>query len=289
MAQCQLKFLSNPDTFADDKSKIVYAGSYLREGAFKWFSPHVNAVTGVIAFNTWRQFADGLAAAFDDPDRVATAERDLKKLKQANKTASAYHAEFVSTVAPLDLDRRSKISAFRDGLSREVKTLLATQVSPPADFDQFVNLVIKLDNNHRSLQQESNHSSHAPSTSQSGHTPSSRGSGSSKPASAPQAPTTSTGTHPGPMDTSNSSRRFQKLTDAEKKRRRDNNLCSYCGGDGHYAGSCPNKRPTPSGSSATTNSESAPPAPPAPSTPAPSASGAVLYSVAAQQPKNSQH
>jgi hypothetical protein len=32
------------------------------------------------------------------------------------------------------------------------------------------------------------------------------------------------------------------VPDAEKKRRRDNNLCAYCGGEGHYAASCPKKK-----------------------------------------------
>ena len=32
------------------------------------------------------------------------------------------------------------------------------------------------------------------------------------------------------------------VTDQEKKRRRDNNLCLYCGSSGHWASQCPHKQ-----------------------------------------------
>ena len=56
---------------------------------------------------------------------------------------------------------------------------------------------------------------------------------------------TSTGTHSGPMDLYGAQYRSQKrgpVTDQEKKRRRDNNLCLYCGSSGHWASQCPHKR-----------------------------------------------
>jgi hypothetical protein len=283
MAQCQLKFASQPLSFDTDAKRVAFAGSFLRSQAFDWFAPHVDPDTGVISFDTWAAFSQSLAAAFDDPDRIATAERELKKLEQGKKTASAYHAEFVSVVAVLGLDARAKISAFRNGLSKEVRQLLASQVAPPTDFDQFVNLIIKLDNNLRVLRQDSEASS-APRNP-------SPGSGSSKPPAPPRQQSTATGVHPGPMDTSNSTRRSgprARLTEEQKQYRRDNNLCVYCGGAGHYASSCP-KKVARTGNSVTTSGRVAldAPAPAAPAAPTPQlASGAGLYSVAAQPPKN---
>ena len=52
---------------------------------------------------------------------------------------------------------------------------------------------------------------------------------------------TSTGTQPGPMDLS-TARKKGPLTAAEKKRRRDNSLCLYCGSPGHWATTCPQKK-----------------------------------------------
>ena len=62
---------------------------------------------------------------------------------------------------------------------------------------------------------------------------------------APSTPSTSTGIQPGPMDLSAAGRTSTKrgpLTAAEKKRRRDNSLCLYCGSPGHWATTCPQKK-----------------------------------------------
>ena len=281
LMQCQLRFASCPQLYQTDQQKIAFAGSFLRNQAKKWFRPHVNTNNGEVDFPSWPAFVTALGAAFDDPDHIATAEHKLKKLKQGRDTASAYHAQFVALATVLDLTPRAKISQFREGLSKEVRQLLTTQVSPPTDFDDYVNMVIRLDNNVRLLKQEEELASSSPAVSK--NPPSSKGSGSTKPVTPapPKPPTTAVGTQPGPMDTSNSRRQPRRLTEAEKKYRRDNNLCSYCGGDGHYAATCP-KKPTPKGSSAGIK-----PAPPTPETATVSAGGVKLYSVAAQPPLNS--
>lgn len=272
LKQCALKFGSDVATYGNDQAKIVYAASRLRGAAFEVVKSHIND-NGTTTFTNWAAFTSALANAFEDPDKKMSADRELRKLKQGNKTASAYHAEYLQWATVLDLDEWTKIIRFRDGLNREVKNLLATQPNPPAVFDEYVRLVIKLDNNHRALKQETE----SPSPPQPNP---SKGSGSSKPPVKPQGPstpkTTSTGTQPGPMDTSAGGTRFKKLDDKEKKRRRDNNLCIYCGGPDHFAANCP-KKPQKSASAAS-------------STPAPAAKtppqASTLYSVAASQPKN---
>jgi hypothetical protein len=275
LAQCALKFGSDPATYGDAQSKITYAASFLREAAFRVVQPHIQAA-GTTTFADWAAFTATLAHAFEDPDKKMSADRELRKLKQGNKTASAYHAEFIQWATVLELDEWTKITRFRDGLSREVKNLLATQPNPPATFNEYVNLVIRLDNNHRALKQETE--SQSPSQSNP-----SKGSGSSKspvkPQGSPAPKTTSTGTHPGPMDTSAGGTRFKKLDDKEKKRRQDNNLCRYCGDSGHWATNCPKKQQK----SVVTASATATPAPTAAATPS---QASTLYSVAASQPKN---
>ena len=66
-------------------------------------------------------------------------------------------------------------------------------------------------------------------------------------ASAPRIPTTpvpstTSGTHSGPMDLS----AFRpKLSSEERARRISQNMCLYCGGQNHVARFCPNKSRTP--------------------------------------------
>jgi hypothetical protein len=45
----------------------------------------------------------------------------------------------------------------------------------------------------------------------------------------------------GPVPMEIDAMRVKHITSEEKQRRRDNNLCLYCGVSGHYAGRCPAK------------------------------------------------
>ena len=176
-----------------------------------------------------------LKAAFDDPDAYQTAERQILALKQ-DRDCSSYHAAFVPLATILNYDDRTKISYFRRYLHRELRKALSYQ-STSENFDAFVRFCIKIDNQIRAERESSNPT---PRT-QSGQF------------TAGPGPSTSTGTHSGPMDLSAGGRQpvgqycSQKrgpVTPIEKKCRRENNLCLYCGSSGHWASQCPNKKKT---------------------------------------------
>lgn len=262
VVQLQLVFNSDPARYANDPARIAYAASYLTGSAKEWFLPRINPTTGAINFETYAAFIEGLRAAFDDPDARATAERKLLSLKQGKRDCSAYHAEFVTYAAPLDMDARMKTSLFRRGLNTEVQRALAVQANPPDNFDAFVQLCIKLDNNIRALPVSE---SRAPPRITSHPEPST---------------STATGTQPGPMDLSRidrTSRKRAPLSEDVKKHRRDNNLCLYCGNPGHWATNCPIKKPAPARANATITNPEPTPAPAA-------ASAAVTFIPASVEP-----
>src|SRR4029077_10655104 len=135
---------------------------------------------------------------------------------------------FVPLATILRLDDRTKISFFRDGLRGELKRGLMYQLNLPVDFDAYVQTCIMLDNQIRANREARD----VPrtQTGQFAQNPAPRTS-------------TSTGTHSGSMDLSAAGRTPQNirgqrrgpLNAAEKKRRRDNSLCLYCGNPGHWA------------------------------------------------------
>ena len=92
--QLHLVFNSDPTRYLGTQAKLSYAASYLRGAAKKWFTPHVDEITGVISFATFEVFIVALKATFDDPDPDATAQRKLRELTQGSDTAATYHSKF---------------------------------------------------------------------------------------------------------------------------------------------------------------------------------------------------
>ena len=117
--------------------------------AADWFEPHLNKTTGTVDFDSYATFSTALKNAYDDPDARATAERKLRALKQGNKDCSAYHAKFATYATVLNYDNLTKRSFFTEGANQGLKDALSYQISLPEDFDEFIKICIKLDNNTR--------------------------------------------------------------------------------------------------------------------------------------------
>ena len=148
----------------------------------------------------------------------------------------------MSLATILGLDDRTNISFFKKGLHGELKNALSYQITLPTGFEEFVQACIKMDNQilanreARDVIPRTLGGQFAPTPSTS----------------------TITGTHSGPVDLSGARYRSQKqgpVTDQEKKCRRNNNLCLYCGSPSHWASQCPHKRSRgkPSAAAATTS------------------------------------
>ena len=142
---------------------------------------------------------------------------------------SFYYVAFVSLATILGLNDWTKISFFKKELHAELKKALSYQITLPTGFEEFVQACIKIDNQIR-VNREARDAIPRTQGGQFAPTPST---------------STSTGSHSRPMDLSGARYRSQKrgpITDQEKKRCRDNNLCVYCGLSGHWASQCPQER-----------------------------------------------
>lgn len=245
LSQLALIFNNDPRQYQDnDRAKLSKAISYLRGDARTWASPLIDADTGVIRDITYESFARQLKAAFGDPDEVRTAERQLDALRQTS-SCSAYVAQFTSLASFLPNwsdNKEAWLLKFRKGLKQEIRDMLLYYPQEPQNFDDFTKLCIQLDNKLHAHQAEKRQATGGSSSSSSSGAkkPNTSSSSSSRPPASTTTPKTSSGTAPGPMELDSTKR--GPLSDAEKKRRRENNLCAYCGEEGHYAASCPKKK-----------------------------------------------
>ena len=149
----QLVFSSDPLRFSADLAKIAYSAFFLRDLALSWFSPHLDLSTGLSDFITYSEFFSALQAAFDDPDALGIAERDLWALKQET-SCSAYYSKFVPLVSIFGWTSNTvKITYFCRGLKENLKDLLVGR-DMPLNFSFYANKCISLDNDLFARQKE---------------------------------------------------------------------------------------------------------------------------------------
>jgi hypothetical protein len=226
VVQLHLVFNNEKAAFRNDNAKISYTGALLRGAAKQWFTPHVNQETGAIAFTSWAQSMKRFRASFQDSDEKTAAERMLLNLQQGTEPCASYHACFVSYMATLDWDENSQIATFRRGLRPEIKDLLVGRDLPDT-FNEYVSLCIRLDNSWREREQDRQNSGGRVARITTRSASDSHSGGNS----------TAVGTHSGPMDIS--AGRRGPLSKKERSHRKANNLCMYCGKNGHFASTCP--------------------------------------------------
>ena len=224
--------------FPDEASKICYTCSFLRGPAFSWAQPYVEEMGSASEpdfMKSFSSFVKELCNAFGEPDEVSTAEQALAKLKQGSDSAAEYAAMFRRLASRTGWNDAALKFAFRSGLTEHIKDELATR-DMPEKFNDYIQMVIKLDNRIREREAEKR----LKYTFKSSQTkprlfhmfPD------SKPAQVPEQPSTSDIT---PMEIDATRKKYSPLSSDEKRRRHELNLCLYCGGNGHRANVCPRK------------------------------------------------
>jgi len=221
--------LSEP-AFVDEPTKLRYLVGRLEGTALNQVGRFITGAGVVVdedpLRNTAERLLEILATAFDDPDRVRNATRQLNVIKQGSKEFSDHYAAFQVLAADVNWTEENLRITLMSSLSYDLQAALLTTAEPPV-WDDLIALLQTTDNRIRALNARN------PRTSSS--VP--------KPAKAAH-PTSSNSGHygPAPMDLS-AGRRRGPLTQEERQRRIAQGLCLYCGGSGHLAMACPNRRP----------------------------------------------
>lgn len=251
MADMNMKLRVNRDRYPALQDRLAYIVSRTTGDAKEQLLPYVKA-DGDIDFATTESCFGLLTTAFDDPDRKATALRKLRTLKQGNKPFNEYLAEFQRYVAEVDYNDEAKKNTLMGGISDELQDLMVTQ-DEPIDYNAAIATLSKLDSKRRArnivytytrkqtprpalLMGHSGTGQDALQSSSYRHIP------------RPSVPTITTHAQlprdPDAMDLSAAQRTRSTgprgpISDEEKQRRFDENLCIRCARPGHIARECP--------------------------------------------------
>jgi hypothetical protein len=222
-----MKVAGDLHRFPDAQHQLRYAAGRLEGLALDQVLPLIQDDNS-IALADLNAFCRLLENAFGDPDRRATAERQLERLRQANREFSLYFADFQRLVADVDWNDGAKRHALMRGLGVELKDALVT-VELPEDLSGFVALLKRLDNRIRARRYERDGARIA------SHRPVANGATAVRTQPAQEAPSpirAAAPQDPVPMDTSSLRRR---LNPQERARRIAEGCCLYYGKPGHMA------------------------------------------------------
>ncbi|KAH8145185.1 uncharacterized protein LAJ45_10745 [Morchella importuna] len=98
-----------------------------------------------IALPSMLRFYEILDTAFGDPDRMRTARRNLRNIRQRNRTFADYFAEFQRYAAESGMDEVSRIEALMEGINAELDESMIHHKTP-ATVDACATLLQRLDN-----------------------------------------------------------------------------------------------------------------------------------------------
>ena len=230
--QVRLVIHMHPNRYPTDAAQVGLVGTLLTGTALAWFAPLLEKKSPLL--QDFEGFIKEFQANFGDTDSVRTTINKIRRLRQGDRPASAYVADFRLLACDIPWDEEALMDQFRYGLRNDVKDLLLTFHEDPRSLTEAVSRAVRCDNRlfeRRSERQlmsrprmDQTYASVVAST-----------------------PTNTTQTShmipsggPSPMEI-DVKRRRGPLSKAEKQRRRANRLCLYCGGPGHIAITCPHR------------------------------------------------
>lgn len=255
LTKCQLKFEGQPSRFQNERSKVLYAGTRLEGAAFNWFQPYIKlwpadtpSELAPTDIRDWKSFQRSLTRVYGDPNLAATAERELRRLRQTTSVAD-YAAKFESHKQYLSWNDM----AFRDQFYLNLKDDVKDEIAPlgkPETLHDLKELAIRLDSRLEERRREYRPTvAHSPAISR---PPNPRPTATIATTPAVTTPASTTATNPPtpalrtPSHTTDGTVPMEldatgvwRLAASERERRRQHGLCGYCAGKGHITPNCP--------------------------------------------------
>jgi transposase InsO family protein len=246
-------FALQPQRYPTSEVKTRFIGTLLSNQALSWFTDV--ALNKTYLLDDYQLFVEEFRSLFEDPNIQRRAGSTLKKLSQGKGSVLAYSTVFRTNAVDSGYNERALIDMFRDGLNSEIKDTLAAHNVYFEELEPFIKYCNGLDRSIYDRKMEKNHFS---PTVGGNYGRSARLGMSSRPQASYDRPMHSYGRPPRPpqsyphsssqstpMDLdavyTTDSKGFKHLTFEEKKRRKEMNLCLYCGESGHNYPSCPKK------------------------------------------------
>ena len=223
----------NGNTFFDDQSQVMYAGSLLQGPAQQWLETLIDPVTVNLPDHyTLDLFLDELTSFFGGAATIASRENDLDDLRQTG-TVVQFAVAFqtiINTFNPRWTDSAA-IYVFSRKIKEQIRYLVAGKGNVPTTFQAYIAAAVAMEANlaagkHRNPPQQQQQ-------------PQRQQNPNPNPGRQPPPPAQNPADGARPMEVDGSRGVRGPLTMDERRRRSDHNLCAYCGQPGHLIATCP--------------------------------------------------
>ena len=258
---CNLYFRNNP-AYPDDESKITYVLTLLRGTALEFFEPLLMSDEQQLWEDDYAEFLRVLRFQFGPIDPTADAEDNIDNLKMKdNQRILKYNIEFTRLATQTGWDDSVLRHRYYSGLAERIKDVMGQQ-GKPSTLDAMKTLAHSIDARHWERQREksrttsdkssntnSGNNNKSDKKTNSSNSNSSNNNNSSNNSNNKSNKNSGPNNHNNKNDKSDKSKSASnpladklgkdgKLTQQERQRRFDNNLCMFCGNAGHTASNC---------------------------------------------------
>ena len=224
---CSLTFDLQPQSFSTERSRVAFMITNLTGRAREWATAEWENDSAICHSAT--TFSAALRRVFDHHTPGREAARGLLTLRQGNSRVSDHSIRFRILAADSGWNQDALFDTFLRSLSDDIQDQLAP-LDLPSDFESLVDLAIKIDNRLHDRRTE------RARTSMRMLPPRARPETTCHPQPPAPAGTVAPASSEEPMQLGRTS-----LTPEERRRRRDEGRCFYCGELGHLNAGCPLK------------------------------------------------
>ena len=134
--QVRLVIKLHPSRYPTDVSRVGLVGTLLTGTALSWFAPLLERHSPLL--EDFERFVNEFQANFGDTDSMRTAVNKIRRLRQGDRPASAYAADFRLLACDIPWDEEALMDQFRQGLRNDVKDLLLTFHDDPKSLTEAI-------------------------------------------------------------------------------------------------------------------------------------------------------